>query len=112
MNTAVNQVMYDYAGTVRYETLLDAGLAHLLRIKQKASESLVANNAHELMHCLEVLNLLDIAETVFTAIRERQETRESYTRLDYPFRNPVLDGKTLFCRKGKRGPVTEWKKIR
>jgi len=111
VNTAVNQVMFDYAGTVRYETLLDAGLAHLVRIKKKAAESLTAGNAHELMHCLEVLNLLDIAETVFTAIRERKETRESYTRLDYPFKNPVLDGKTLFCKKGRHGPVTEWKKV-
>jgi succinate dehydrogenase/fumarate reductase flavoprotein subunit len=111
VNTAVNQVMFDYAGTVRYESLLEAGLAHLHRIRQKASGSLMAGNAHELMHCLEVVNIMDIGELVFTAVRDHKETREKYSRIDHPFRNPVLDGKTLFCKKGKRGPITQWKMI-
>jgi len=111
LNIAINQVMYDYAGKLRYESLLAAGLAHLRKIMQKAPGAMMAKNAHELMHCLEVLNLMDIAEMVFVSVRTRKETRQSYSRLDYPFRNPVLDGKALFCRKGKRGPITKWKKI-
>jgi succinate dehydrogenase/fumarate reductase flavoprotein subunit len=63
------------------------------------------------MHCLEVLNLLDIGELIFLAVSKRKETREKYTRLDYPFTNPTLDGKILICKKVANRPVAEWRKI-
>jgi len=111
VNIALNQVMVDYAGTVRSDTLLETGYDHLKRLKAKAYQALIAGNAHELMHCMEVLNLFDIAELVFLSVMKRQETREKYTRIDYPYRNPVLDGKNLICRKGDSGAVAEWRKI-
>jgi len=108
VNIALQQIMNDYAGTLRYGTMLKAGYKYFKRVKEKAYDALTAKNQHELMHCLEVLNLLDIGELVFLAISKRQETREKYHRLDYPYKNPVLDGKVLICRKGDDGPVVEW----
>jgi len=111
VNVALNQVMFDYAGSARSGTLLTAGLSHIRKVKQKAHEEMTARNQHELMHCLEVLNLLDVAEVVFTAITERKETRDKYTRIDFPYKNPTLDDKVLICKKGDKGPVTEWREL-
>lgn len=109
VNVALNQVMVDYIGTTRSDTLLEAGGSHLRRIKKKAYDDLTAKNQHELIHCLEVMNLLDVAEVIFTAVCERKETREKYSRIDYPYKNPTFDEKILICRKGDSGPMTEWR---
>ena len=112
VNVALNQIMYDYVGSIRYENLLKAGYSHLRRLKEKAYENLMAKNPHELMHCLEVLNLLDIGEVIFATVSHRRETRDKFSRLDYPFANPVLDGKILVCGKKGNKPVAEWREIK
>jgi succinate dehydrogenase/fumarate reductase flavoprotein subunit len=112
VNVALQQIMCDYVGSLRYETMLKAGYSHLCRLKKKAVDTLLAKNQHELMHCLEALNLLDLGELIFLAVIKRKETREKYFRLDYPFTNPTLDGKILICKKKGNRPVAEWRKIR
>jgi succinate dehydrogenase/fumarate reductase flavoprotein subunit len=112
VNIALNQTMVDYAGSTRYETLLEAGAHHLEKLKKKARKNLMARNQHELMHCLEVLNLLDLGEVIFAAVRRREETREKYSRLDYPFTNPMLDGKILICKIKGNKPVPEWREVK
>jgi succinate dehydrogenase/fumarate reductase flavoprotein subunit len=112
LNVAVNQTMYDYAGSLRYRTLLEAGANHLRRLKRKAHSTLIARNQHELMHCLEVLNLLDLGEVIFEAVRTRAETREKYSRIDFPFANPLLDGKVLVCRRKGEKVLLEWREMR
>ncbi len=72
----------------------------------------MAKNPHELMHCMEVLNLLDVGEIIFTAVRKREESREKFARLDYPFANPMLDGKILICKKKGNKPVAEWREMK
>ncbi len=111
VNIALQQIMYDYAGSNRSETLLEAGLSHLRRLKEKTSTPMLARNQHELMHCLEVLDLLDVGEAVFIAANERKETRGIHVRSDYPFTNPLLE-KFLIIKKVDGKPVTEWKEIR
>ncbi len=112
VNVALNQVMLDYLGTIRSDTLTEAGAEHLQRIKEKAWGELKAVNQHELVHCLEVLNLLDVAEVMFAAVSERKETREKYRRVDYPYKNPTFDEKMLTCRKGPKGPLIELKDLK
>jgi succinate dehydrogenase/fumarate reductase flavoprotein subunit len=112
MNIALNQTMVDYAGATRYANMLEAGLNHLNRLKKKAYGNLTAKNQHELMHCLEVLNLLDIGEVIFAAVHRREETRDKVARLDYPFTNPMLDGKILICKKKGGKLVTEWREVK
>jgi succinate dehydrogenase/fumarate reductase flavoprotein subunit len=112
INVALNQVMADYIGPARSDTLVEAGAAHLMRIKEKAKKDMVARNQHELIHCLEVLNLLDVAEVIFAAIEERKETRGKYARIDHPYENPGFDEKVLVCRKGPEGPLIEWEELK
>ena len=110
-NTALQQIMQDYAGPVRSETLLTAGLVHVRRLKEKVRTTLVAKDLHELARSLEIRNLVDLAELLFIAALERKETRAGHVRVDYPFTNPLLD-KLLIVRKGDEGPVMEWRELK
>jgi len=108
-NYAIQQVMADYCGLVRSETLLTAGLEHLRRLKKKVPQVLMAQNPHELMRCVEVLNLFDIGEITFVAAKERKETRQYHRRTDFPFANPVLGAQTLVVKKENGQPVPNWR---
>lgn len=105
---ALNQVMNDYAGVVRSEPILEAGLRHLRRLKKKAVDTIIARNQHELTRVLEVFNLIDLGELVFIAAKERKETRGLHNRSDYTYTNPLLD-RQLIVRKVNGEPVTEWR---
>jgi succinate dehydrogenase/fumarate reductase flavoprotein subunit len=110
VNIALQQVMYDYAGHARSETMLKAGLAHLKRLKEKAGKIIKAGNQHELMRCLEVLNLMDVGEAVILSARERKESRGMHARPDYPYTNPLLS-KLLIIKQENSKPVIEWREI-
>jgi len=109
-NVALQQIMQDYAGLVRSETLLTAGLDYVRRLRDKARRSLKARNRWELTRSLETLNLLDLGELVFMAANERKETRALHTRSDYPLTDPMLDGKALYVWKENGVPTFEWRK--
>ena len=108
VNIALQQTMLDYSGFVRSEALLNAGLRHLKRIRDKAHSQMIARNQHELVRGLETLNLLDLGELVFLTAKERKETRGLHVRADYPFANPLLDA-TLVVKKADGKTVMEWK---
>jgi len=71
---------------------------------------LMAKDQHELMHCLEVLNMFDVGELIFISALERKETRGTHIRSDYPFANPVMD-KLLIIKKVNDKPIIEWRDI-
>jgi succinate dehydrogenase/fumarate reductase flavoprotein subunit len=108
VNIALQQIMNDYAGSIRSETLLEAGLNNLRRLKEKAHTTMIARNPHELSRAVEVLNLLDLGELIFITARERKETRALHRRADYPFTNPLLD-RLLIVKKVDGKPVAEWR---
>jgi succinate dehydrogenase/fumarate reductase flavoprotein subunit len=109
-NLALQQVMKDYAGVmVRSETLLNAGLKYFERLKEQVLETMVADNAHTLMRCLEVLDLMECAEAIFLTALERKETRAQHKRSDFPFTNPLLADKFLTVRREKGQPILEWR---
>ena len=110
-NSALQQIMFDYAGYVRSEVLLEAGLDLITRLKSKARTLLMAENPHELMHCLEVLNLLDIGELVFISANDRKETRGLHVRSDYKLTNPLLGDKRHIIKKVDGKPVTGWVEV-
>ena len=107
-NIALQQIMSDYAGSIRSEALLEAGLSHLQRLKKEAESSLTARTPHELSRALEVLNLMELGQLVCIAARERKETRGKHNRVDYSYTNPVLD-KILILKNVDGHPVTEWR---
>jgi succinate dehydrogenase/fumarate reductase flavoprotein subunit len=108
VNIALQQIMNDYAGNVRSETLLEAGLTHLGRLKEEAKGAMLARNAHESMRALEVLNLIDLGELICIAARERKETRGQHKRADYDYTNPLLD-QSLVLRNVDGRTVTDWR---
>ncbi|HYA26870.1 MAG TPA: FAD-binding protein, partial [Thermodesulfovibrionales bacterium] len=110
-NVALQQIMQDYAGFVRSEILLTAGLTYIRRLKEKVTRGLMARNRWELTRCLETRNLLDLGELIFLTANERKETRGLHSRSDYPLTNPVLDGKAIFIKRVNGKPVMEWRKI-
>ncbi len=110
-NMALQQIMNDYAGVVRSETQLNAGLNALRRLKTKVNTHLAARNQWELTRCLETVNLLDLAELVIVAARERKETRGRHIRPDYPVTDPRLDKSRLFIKKVNDKIITEWRTI-
>jgi succinate dehydrogenase/fumarate reductase flavoprotein subunit len=108
VNIALQQIMSDYAGSIRSESLLEAGHQHLRRLKQEVRETVKAGNPHELSRVLEVLNLLDLGELVCIAAKERKETRGQHRRTDYTYTNPTLD-QYLIVKNVDGQPVTEWR---
>lgn len=108
-NIALQQVMNDYAGSVRNEALLRQGLSHLRRLKKKIDNHMIAKNPHELCRCLEVHNMFDIGELVFLMALDRKETRGLHNRPDYPFTNPLLD-QAHIIRKVDGKPLMQWRK--
>ena len=83
---ALQNIMTDYAGLKRSGTMLTAGLSCLKSLRGRAHEELRARNSHELYRCLEVLNLIDIGETILASALEREETRfyPEHYRIDFP----------------------------
>jgi succinate dehydrogenase/fumarate reductase flavoprotein subunit len=110
-NLALQQIMQDYAGVdgVRSESLLNAGLQYLGRLRERTLESLSVRNGHELMRGLETLDLMQCGEAIFHAALERKETRGMHRRSDFPFTNPLLQDKFLTIRRQEGKVVTEWR---
>ena len=94
-NSTLQKIMDEYVGTrVRSASLLTAGRKYIRDLRKYSREKLQAENAHELMRCLEVLDLLDLAEACAISALDRKETRGAYhRRSDFPFTNPLLNNK-------------------
>lgn len=109
-NIALQQIMTDYAGLeVRSEHLFDAGLHYLGLLRQKVENTMQCSNSHELMRCLEVLDLIQIGELLMLSAQERRETRGKHIRVDYPFTNPLNNNKFITVQKVNEKPVVQWR---
>ena len=108
-NIALKQVIRDYAGSVRSETMLKAGLNHLRRLKDKVYNTMKAGNRWELTRCIEVLNLYDLGELMFLGALKRKESRGFHHRIDYPYTDPLLNNKVLIVKQVNEKPVLEWR---
>jgi succinate dehydrogenase/fumarate reductase flavoprotein subunit len=110
-NLALQHTLVDYAGHVKSEATLSAGLAHLRRLRKKVDSLLRARDQWELIRCLEVRNLYDLGETAFFSALERKESRGMFQRSDYPYTDPLLTGKLLIIRQADGNPVTIWRDV-
>lgn len=111
-NLALQYIMTDYAGQSRSGSMLESGLNHLRRLREKTMKTLAVFSQHDLERSLEVLNLFDLGELIFVAALERKETRPTINRSDYPLTNPRLNKKTLVVNKLDDKPHTEWQGIK
>ncbi|MDL2307176.1 FAD-dependent oxidoreductase [Desulfovibrio sp. OttesenSCG-928-C06] len=91
---ACQNIMGHYCCETKYENLLVAGQEQLARVRRRAEHTLAASCQHELVRCLEALNLMEIAEASLTASLERKETRQDsydpFRRVDYTEENPEM----------------------
>jgi len=110
-NIALQKTMADYTGGVRSEYMLKAGLNHLRRLRTKIDDSLVAKNRWELIRCIELLNLYDLGELIFLAALDRKESRGEHQRVDYPYTDPLLNGKLQIIKRVDGQTRLEWKTV-
>jgi succinate dehydrogenase/fumarate reductase flavoprotein subunit len=87
---ALNRIMSYYATNLKSETMLLRGLENLDYLQNH--NDIQATNAHELMRCLEMHNLIENAKLIMQGNLERKESRKIksapiQTRLDYPEQN-------------------------
>ena len=78
-------------------------------LKSKILKTVCADNAHTLMRCVEVLEMLDCGEVIFRTALERKETRAMHHRTDFPFTNPLLAEKFLTIRRENDQVILEWR---
>ena len=106
--STLNQIMDRYVSVkqVRSETLLLAAIKYIRDLRTYAHAQVKANNSHELVRTLEVLDLLDCAEAVALASENRKETRGFHRRADYPFTNPLMNNKFQTVQRNPDGTVT------
>jgi succinate dehydrogenase/fumarate reductase flavoprotein subunit len=109
---AVQEVAEDYCGSIRSEPSLEAGLDVMRRFRARAREHLKADNAHELMYCIQALNLFDLGELLLISANDRKETRGLHVRADYTLTNPMLSGKHHVIKQVDGKPALSWKEVR
>lgn len=103
-NGTLQSIMKDYVGyEERSETMLTAGLCYVRQLREMACRQLGAENAHELMRVLEVLDMIDLAEPVILMSRNRKETRDLHRRPDYPHEDERLKNQYQTVIKDKDG---------
>ena len=100
-----------YVGLYKSEGKLREGLRRIGSLRRVFLPKLTATNPHYLMRCLEVRNIMDIAEVHIQACLAKKETRGRFTRIDYPEKDPSLDGQILYQRLEDGKPVAEHRKL-
>ncbi len=104
-NAGIGRVMQDYAGQTKTDGSLQEGLRLIDEIRSAEALRVSAGNPHELAHCVECLNMLDLGEAVMQACLSRRASsdRMDYERLDYPEKDPPEWNVLLPIRRGPDG---------
>ena len=112
LECAIRYVCTRYIGLSKSEGKLSEGLRRLGSLRRVFLPKLMAKNLHYLMRCLEVRNIMDMAEVHMQACFERKETRHNQMRIDFPEKDPALDEMLLFQRLKNGKPVIEFRKLK
>ncbi|MFX1266259.1 MAG: FAD-dependent oxidoreductase [Promethearchaeota archaeon] len=107
LECAVRNVCERYVGQFKSEGKLNEGLRRIGSLKREFLHKLTAQNPHHLMKCLEVRNIIELAEVHIQACLERRETRGQFIRVDYPERDPSRDSRLAYQRLENGKPVYE-----
>ena len=108
LERSVRSLVTDYVGYFKSEGMMKSGLQKLMELKEEFLAKLIARNSHELMRCLEVRNIFDMAEMHIRTSLMRKETRlrrvglYPHYRLDFPTTDPDWE-KLIIVRKGDEG---------
>lgn len=106
VHTVMNDLrtlMWDYVGLIRDEKKLTHAQEEIKKL-QKQAENLVAKNKKEVQMCLELLEMLKVAETIIISAILRKESRGAHYRTDYPEMDPEWE-KNIVVYKDKSGKL-------
>ena len=78
-------------------------IKYLADLKKLCYAELMAENSHEFMRCLEVLDQIDLGEAVAVTGRHRKESRGRHQRADYKFTDLTLNNKFMVVHKDGAG---------
>ncbi|WP_419956837.1 FAD-dependent oxidoreductase [Microbacterium candidum] len=93
LQRAIRNTMSEYAGVVRDESGLTAGLEELDRTRERANDIGVHPDIagfQDLAHAFDLKASLLAAQATLESARERRETRGCHNRSDYPQSDPEL----------------------
>jgi len=110
LETSIRYAVDRYISSFKAEGKIREGIRRVASLKREFLPKLSAENPHHLMRCLEVRNIIEMAELHFQASLDRKESRGNFTRLDYPKIDNKYDGLLLNQRLVNGKPVIEWKK--
>ena len=83
--------MENHAGIIRNHKSLNEGLEKIINLKEKSTQISLRDKSKvfnmELVNCLELKAMLDVAEALLRACLKRKETRGAHFRSDYPKRD-------------------------
>ena len=90
VNATIARIMQHHCGAIKSEVLLLSGLSMLRKVREEDVLQLCAQNPHELVRSLEVLNVLFNAELVLSACLARKASAEYllFARSDYTEQDP------------------------
>jgi len=94
--TKIRMICERYTGIFRSAGKLKEGLSRLADLRRDWLYRIAASTPHELMRAVECHNLIDLAEIHLQASLMREDTRASFFRKDFPYRNPEWDKKVIF----------------
>jgi succinate dehydrogenase/fumarate reductase flavoprotein subunit len=97
----IKDVMWNEVGIIRDAEKLQCAQQKIQRLKQEAN-TLYAHNIYELQSCLEIRDMLKVAEVIILAALERKESRGAHYRSDYPRMDPAWE-KNIRVYKGNDG---------
>lgn len=97
----VAKVMQDYCGDTKTEELMTIGLKYLDEISESEAKTLSAENPHELMRAIEVIDIITCGELIIQASMARKCNNPwlSFERLDCKENNPDDWKKWTYVRK-------------
>ncbi len=104
-----------YVGVFRNGDDLATALANIREIRQRAERAPVLDKSRvyntNLIHALELENLVDVAEVTVTGALARQESRGAHARRDFPTRDETNWLSHTLAYDTPAGPRLEYKPV-
>ena len=111
----LRELMDKYVGVFRTGDELKTALSQIVELKERFKRIHVKDKSlsynSNLVHVLELENLLDLAEVLVTGGLTREESRGGHARRDFPKRNDEVWLKHTLAFWSPEGPRLEYKKV-
>ncbi|MBE3558297.1 MAG: FAD-binding protein [Ktedonobacteraceae bacterium] len=99
----IKTVMWEKVGIIRDAEKLQQARQEIQQLQEEA-QSLRATDIRELQSCLEIQDMLRVAEIIVLAALERKESRGAHYRSDYPATDPQWE-KNIYIRRTENGQL-------